>query len=140
MPNSEERKLYKKKWREDHKEHIKQQSKEYYESHKESKKSYNTQYREEHREHINERASKLVACDKCGEYVRYNGLAKHKTTNKCINFSSNNYKKDSVYCGLCGSIVSDNCMVKHQASDKCKKRTELKKQCCENVIINNKID
>ena len=88
------------------------------------------QYRMEHQDNTNERASKLVACDKCGEYVRYNYLAKHKTTNKCINFSRNNYKTDYVYCGLCGSIVTDNCMVKHQASDKCKKRTELKKQCC----------
>ncbi len=28
------------------------------------------QHRMEHQDKINERASKLVACDKCGEYVR----------------------------------------------------------------------
>ena len=125
MPESEARKEYKKKWREEHKEHIKQQSKDYYETHKEHKQTYSKQYRQANQVEIQERESKLVACDRCGEYVRYNGLARHKRTKKCMNFTNKDYKPDSVYCPLCNAIVSDKCMLKHQTSDKCKKRAEL---------------
>ena len=67
----------------------------------------------------------MVACDKSGECVRYNYLAKHTTTKKCMNFSNGDYKTDSVYCPLCNAVVTDRHMLKHQTTDKCKKRAQL---------------
>ena len=108
-----------------------ERGKEYYYENHEALLAKNKQYRQDHTEQLNEKASKLVACDKCGEYVRYNGLAKHKTTNKCMNFTNKDYKTDDpVYCDLCGTITDDKNLLKHQTTAKCKKRAELNKQCC----------
>ena len=67
-----------------------ERAKEYYEENHEALLAKGKQYRMEHQDQINERASQLVVCDKCGVRVRYNGLAKHKTTNKCNNKSCEN--------------------------------------------------
>ena len=84
MPESEARKEYKKKWREEHKEHIKQQSKQYYLDHREHKLAYNKAYAETNQDKIKERKAQLVACDRCGEHVQKYKLAAHQKTNKCL--------------------------------------------------------
>ena len=46
----------------------------------------NKQYCEDYREEIKERVSAKVVCDNCCSIVTYNGLPRHKRTQKCINF------------------------------------------------------
>ena len=121
-------------------ERLRAESKQYYYKHREQEQERCKQYRQNNKDKIQERESKLVACDNCGEYVRCGGLARHKKTKKCVNFTNQEFKDDSLYCPLCDSIVTDKCMLKHQTSDKCRKRADLKKQCCENLIINKKIE
>ena len=133
MPESEARKEYKKKWREEHKDHIKEYTKQYYLNNRDKELAKSKAYAEANQDMIKERKAQLVACDRCGEYVQKYKLPTHQKTNKCMNFSNKDFKKDSVYCPLCGSIVSDKGMSKHQQSQKCKKIADkLKTKSIEN--------
>ena len=133
MPESEARKAYKKKWKEEHKEHVQQQSKQYYLDNRDKKLSYCKAYREANLDNIKEKASQLVVCDRCGEHVQRKQLSTHQKTNKCTSFTNKEFKKDSVYCPLCDSIVCDKYLTKHQTTEKCKKRAELKAKKNESI-------
>lgn len=51
---SEKRKVYRKKWRDEHREHLREQRKKYREEHREEKNSQHRKYKAEHREHLRE--------------------------------------------------------------------------------------
>ena len=78
-----DRSEYKKQWRLNNAEHIKEQSKEYYETHKDKILQYKHEYRKLHKEEIQEKRKILCECDVCGVTIRRCGLAKHQRTNKC---------------------------------------------------------
>ena len=80
MPDSEQRKAYKKQWREDNKEHLQNQWKEYYEEHKNEISKKKTEYRNNNKDYINEK----IKCNVCGSMVSRHGIAKHHQTNKCM--------------------------------------------------------
>jgi hypothetical protein len=71
-----------KKYRQDNREKIKEQKKKYHEDNREKRK----QYRQYNREKISENAKQKITCDHCGSILRYNNIARHKKSQKCINF------------------------------------------------------
>ena len=99
-------------YRNDNKEKILENAKEYYEANKEKIKKYyeankekklekakqdykdnkekilerNKKYYEDNKEKKLEKAKEKVICDHCGCEVRKEGLNRHKKSNKCINF------------------------------------------------------
>ena len=83
--NKEEINEYKKNYYEANKEEIKEKDAIYYEANKESIKEKVNIYREANRESIREKQKEKITCE-CGCIVNKNHLARHKKSNKHINF------------------------------------------------------
>ena len=91
-----------KEWKQEHKEHVKQRGKKYYDTNKERNSEVCKQYqrdnaeqikekRKEYRENntgkIKERKSEKIPCDKCGEIGTKAHMSRHQKTQKCMNFT-----------------------------------------------------
>ena len=74
------------KYNEENKEQIKEYHKEYCENNKERIKIQKKENYEKNKDKILLNHSQRINCDNCGCEIRKNGLARHKKTDKCINF------------------------------------------------------
>tara|TARA_R110000822_G_scaffold306528_1_gene432880 strand:- start:4 stop:627 length:624 start_codon:yes stop_codon:yes gene_type:complete len=99
--SKEDRREYKKKYREDHKEEINQyraiyteehkeeimiKSKIYREEHKEEKKIINLNYYHKNKDKRNAKNREKVECPNCKLIVSRGGLTRHKKTKTCLDF------------------------------------------------------
>ena len=73
-----------KKYRETHKEEIKEYKKKYRETHKEEIKEYAKKYREKHKEEITKYDNKQFECKICGGHYLRKHKARHEKTQKHI--------------------------------------------------------
>ncbi len=67
---------------ENNKEKIKEKNKKWRENNPNKKKEHHKKWRENNKEKINE----IICCNVCGSFVNKSALAKHRKTQKCINF------------------------------------------------------
>ena len=79
-----DRREYFKKWRTEHKEQIKEYNAERYERDKEDILTQQKQYRLDNKDKINAHRQEIITCDVCGSSVSRHGIARHKTTKKCM--------------------------------------------------------
>jgi len=91
----------KKEWQQDNRDKISKKAKQYYQDNRESilerVSNYvqdnrdkvlenKKQYYQDNREKLLEKQKQKITCDHCGSIVRKGDIAKHKRTQKCINF------------------------------------------------------
>jgi len=77
-----------KQYRKDNVDKIAKYQKEYIQNNKEKLSKYKKEYRESNKNKILEKRKERVICDNCGCESSKNDLAKHKRTQKCLNFNS----------------------------------------------------
>ena len=70
----------------DNRDKLLEQQKQYHEDNREKISEQKKQYYYDNHEKILEQQKQKITCDHCGCIVRYNGLPRHKRTQKCINF------------------------------------------------------
>jgi len=107
---------YNKKWYQDNKERILEQTKEYNKANVEHKKEYDKKYREVNVEYYKERASQKVVC-KCGCQVRKGDIAKHLKTKKHLDLVQNKDTIGKVVCE-CGCQITKNVIARHKKTKK----------------------
>ena len=83
MTESEARKEYKKKWREENKDRYKELAKEYHKKHKDERNEYSKQYRLNNPNKWKEEYNIKIVCNVCGLTTSKSNIARHQRTNKC---------------------------------------------------------
>ena len=77
--HKEKSKEYQKQYNETHKEEFKENKKQYYETHKEEKKAKSKEYYETHKEEKKAKNKQKVECE-CGCFISYGHISDHKKT------------------------------------------------------------
>ena len=83
MTESEARKEYVKKYREENKDRYKELAKEYHKKHKDERNEYSKQYRLNNPNKWKEEYNIKIVCNVCGLTTSKSNITRHQRTNKC---------------------------------------------------------